>query len=688
MRSLGDNLKSTSIYAATTAIGFFLSHAVYAQPVSSFEEGTPLAGDIRFVFNAVSDDGSVVVGASFPPTFISRPFTWTSGGPSTALPLPPGGIAGEALDVSGDGTIIVGKSAAPDTRAVRWTSAGAENLGIAPGFLFSEATAISKDGSTIVGTLAGGSAQRAFMHTDATGIVNLGVAPGFSLSFASDVSNDGSVIVGTVEAGFNRQAFHWTSVRNFVTLGTLGGSESNARGVSGDGNVVVGVSRNGSATPLPFRWDSGAGMVSLGTLPGGAAQGSAEAASYDGDVIVGTSTSSAGVRAFYWTAADGIQDFKALLEAEGVDLTGIELRDNDGVNDDGTIVIGSTTAGTSFLALYGHDAGPGLVTTGEIAGSALEVSRVAFLGALAGTELTRNLTNVALNFELATPNEQPTRGFGGEGVQWGAYVLGQGLRGLDDSNGQSTGGSGSIGLIGKTPGGLKIGFGIDGQNYDISGAANESSASVDGMGLSAFANYTFGNNFAVTGVLSYTDFSADVYRRYQNGAATETAFGTTDGKYIGAELAVSYTYNASDRMMFRPYLGAQYGKASFDAYSESGGTFSGTVSEQSTTIKTAKIGADFHYLVNDRTTLTTGIELERTVEDINASTLSVTSLSGAAFGGGTGTGYHTSGTVSLGAHHKLSARTTLYGEIEATNAFGASNKWDVAEAFVGLTISF
>jgi probable HAF family extracellular repeat protein len=127
-------------------------------------------GDSYSVAAKVSHDGSVVVGgASSAASLAGSSFTldfeafrWTQAGGMVGLgDLPGGGFHSFANAVSGDGSVIVGASTSTasgisDFEAFRWTQAtGMVGLGDLPGGNFaSTATAVSADGSIIVGSSA------------------------------------------------------------------------------------------------------------------------------------------------------------------------------------------------------------------------------------------------------------------------------------------------------------------------------------------------------------------------------------------------------------------------------------------------------------------------------------------------------------------------------------------------------
>jgi probable HAF family extracellular repeat protein len=119
--------------------------------------------------------------------------------------------------------------------------------------------------------------------------------------------------------------------QSLTDLGTLtGGSYSEARGVSANGNVVVGssISTNGDRA---FRWTNNV-MTDLGTLPGGTSS-DASGVSADGNVVVGSSSSTNGGRAFRWT--------NNVMTDLGT-LTGGAYSFASGVSADGNVVVGDS----------------------------------------------------------------------------------------------------------------------------------------------------------------------------------------------------------------------------------------------------------------------------------------------------------------------------------------------------------
>ena len=212
-----------------------------------------------------------------------------------------GGNRSQAQAVSANGSVVVGhaRNTSNENRAFRWTSAeGMTDLGTLGGN-YSYAYAVSANGSVVVGYAHNTSNEnRAFRWTSA-GMVDLGTLGGNG-SYAQAVSADGSVVVGNADNSSNEnRAFRWTSA-GMVDLGTLGGNYSIARAVSADGSVVVGHAGNASNQYRAFRWTSAEGMTDLGTLGGNYSYVSGVSA--NGTTVVGESANALGqTRAFLYS---------------------------------------------------------------------------------------------------------------------------------------------------------------------------------------------------------------------------------------------------------------------------------------------------------------------------------------------------------------------------------------------------
>ncbi len=319
----------------------------------------------------VSADGSVVVGNGLSGSG-GGAFRWTAATGPVALGGVPWGASPNRVSaeaVSADGATVVGwfqVETGGRIEAFHWnTATGAVGLGDLIGDEFqSESFGVSADGSVVVGTATAAGAQpgqgsrhlEAFRWTAATGMVGLGDLQGGDYwSDARGVSADGSVVVGwSYNASFENEAMRWTSATGMVGLGYLPKMEfpgASAADVSDDGSVVVGNSGTDSGPEAMF-WTSAGGMMGLGYLPGFEAESRAFGVSADGNVVVGQSQADAGSassEAFVWTQANGMQNLRDLLIANGV--TGLDnwvLREATGISADGQWVVGNSVNPNGF----------------------------------------------------------------------------------------------------------------------------------------------------------------------------------------------------------------------------------------------------------------------------------------------------------------------------------------------------
>lgn len=258
----------------------------------------------------VSADGSVIVGESTStgaPT-LAEAFRWTSTDGLQPLGFLPGGIGySRAQGVSANGETVAGWSYSGSgtgllpTEAFRWTSAaGIQGLGDLRGGVFnSYASGVSGDGSTVVGM--GSIIEGRAVRWTAAGLQSLGVLPGGTRSFATAASYDGSVIVGDGDFSDRTEAFRWTSAGGMQGLGVPpGGIVSRAAAVNGDGSVIVGHTATLAGGDAMI-WDQRRGMRSIAAilsasaaLPTGWTLLSATGVSADGRTIVGYGVNPAG----------------------------------------------------------------------------------------------------------------------------------------------------------------------------------------------------------------------------------------------------------------------------------------------------------------------------------------------------------------------------------------------------------
>ncbi|MBK9433370.1 MAG: autotransporter domain-containing protein [Sphingomonadales bacterium] len=321
------------------------------------------------------------------------------------------GRATSALDISRDGSTIVGNSRGGDgrTQAVYWRASGIQALGFLPGFdtanALTTATAASGNGSIIGGQGTGGAwlwGATSGMQSVQSLLQNAGISlNGYTISDLNDISDTGEFITGSAfnEGGGLDEFGLPRVVRGYVLSiaaappppsGTVSflpgalsstadcslvadaGSESFA--ISGDGHFVVGAANSNCL----LAWRDGAPQVldTLSTLGrNGVPIEYASGMSSDGSVIVGSRDSSNNLpfRAptFIWTATTG-----SYLPPEPI--VGSRRAVGSGyVNSDGTI-FAFNTLDYAFSSSFGENVNSGLgyVYRWSAAGSFQEIGRV------------------------------------------------------------------------------------------------------------------------------------------------------------------------------------------------------------------------------------------------------------------------------------------------------------------------
>lgn len=157
--------------------------------------------------NAVSHFGTAIVGRSINGGGFTEAYRQVGSLLTGLGDLPGGAFSSEALGVTADGSVVVGRSeSAAGVEAFRWEAGVMTGLGDLPGGGFaSEALGVSADGSVIVGWGTGAAGPVAVVWRGSGGaedlkslLLSLGATglEGWTLTGASDVSLDGMTIVG------------------------------------------------------------------------------------------------------------------------------------------------------------------------------------------------------------------------------------------------------------------------------------------------------------------------------------------------------------------------------------------------------------------------------------------------------------------------------------------------------------
>jgi probable HAF family extracellular repeat protein len=282
--------------------------------------------------NAVSDDGSVIVGSSIDNGSSSYAARWRN--PTIPVEQIPANNPSGATDTSANGSVVVGTGNGDQPEAFHYSpDTGLQNLGTN-----TRGNAVSADGLVAVGGHSSISCtMEAFLWTHLGGMKSLGNCR----SEAKGVSADGSVIVGYMTIDNREDAFRWTLATGMQSLGDMG-RNSEATDVSADGSVIVGragtfVDRGGVEA---FRWVNNV-AVSLGDLPGGDNYSFAQGVSADGSVVVGGSSTGSGDQAFIWDAVHRMRNLRQVLtEDYAMNMSGWNLWRAQDVSADGRTIVG------------------------------------------------------------------------------------------------------------------------------------------------------------------------------------------------------------------------------------------------------------------------------------------------------------------------------------------------------------
>lgn len=232
-------------------------------------------GTIIGISNGISANGQVIVGSSGSANG-TEAFRWSAATGMIGLgDLPGEGVfSSMARAASADGGVIVGftqrtENGVSHYRAFRWAGGAMASLGTLGGTEdFSVAVDVSADGTRIVGDSVSDRGREVFLWTAGGGMVGLGdLAGGGFSSSATAITADGRVVVGSSHSARGFEAFRWMAETGMVALGALPGPSfsSVANDVSNDGNVVVGLGSGAgdAGDGVAFVWFPATGMLDL-----------------------------------------------------------------------------------------------------------------------------------------------------------------------------------------------------------------------------------------------------------------------------------------------------------------------------------------------------------------------------------------------------------------------------------------
>lgn len=284
-----------------------------------------------------------------------RSLLFESGITARPAPGPGGSEAMTVFSINDEGAYVGSANTATAVRAFAGSAGGRiRELAPLPGDNASVAYGINRIGEA-AGFSSGAGGQRAVVW-DANGTPSsLPPVAGARSSRANDISNRGDVAgVATGPAG--RLPVLWPRGQPPRTLQLIpGDSFGEAVSVNSRGEAIGYTGSSSGAVRHAAFWAPTGKVTSLGTLPGG--HSSEAFGGNDAGAVVGSSTSSAGPRAFLWTRTGGMQDLNALVAPSRVVLTKAT-----GLNNAGDILV------------VGHDA-PADAPTGRHAHAGTQAHR-------------------------------------------------------------------------------------------------------------------------------------------------------------------------------------------------------------------------------------------------------------------------------------------------------------------------
>lgn len=585
----------------------------------------------------LSRDGSYVVGsAPTDPYNYYRGFIWSENtglvkldpmvGVPNGDPDPASDTSTSAQAVSNDGAVVVGSGSVPSG-----TAGGALRWDID----WSDPNNPSVSSPTNLGVLAG--------------------APSTGVSSATDVSGSGDVIVGSsrytsVAPTRRSQAFRWVADSPGSTTGTMQGlgflpghDNSSAAAVSHDGNFVVGNSQlyGGSYDNQAFFWSAsdnsmqGLGFVSGYTVSIG------QDLSDDGSIVVGNSeypidSSFDSREAFYWTAGDGMKTLEAVLIEQGVDIGDWALTSADAISGDGTAIVGGGYSdgniGTSSYDVFIARLDAATPTTTTTTSTTTTTTQPTTSTTTTTTQPTTSTTTTTLppNGIIGVTDFTNSLGDIHKGRALGHKIntlLGRVVRNFASSS------PGAVAdyLQGKSIISPVFAYG-EGSETIMAGFAAEHSydtvaVKVALAGVDAEDDGRYNGNVELSGyclgiavdmypgkmakssameplniTIGYDHgfYEGDFDRSYLNGATPEISNGEPDVDTMSAYIKAGWRFALSEIASIRPYLELYYQKTEMDSYTETGGTFPGTVTSQDESNTKYSLGLEGELQVSDR----------------------------------------------------------------------------------------
>lgn len=570
-----------------------------------WENGTMVKVSTAAFGNAITPDGSVMVGSAETIPNYSHAFRWVG---SVGMDLGTlGGVESYAEAVSADGTVVVGASEFSmhhdRPHAFRWENGVMTDIG-AMGGLESNATGVSADGAVVVGDVQRRTNDYRAFRWEGGVMTDLGTLGGRYANVIS-VSADGRVIAGNSSLdrrNENFRAYRWVD-GVMSNLGTLGGGTSFVIDMSPSGEVIVGNSTMANDQWRAFRWADGS-MVNLGTLSEGSFS-HATAVSASGAVVVGYASlgiDHGNIRAFRWTEKSGMLSVEDWLLSTGVPVAeSLATAQALDVSADGMIVVGILSNGHAFIARSAE----GLVTIADMQES--------LAGGATALNMGRSAGELVMNGAHGHPLDRRTAV--GRFTAWVGGDIGA------DNHGER---DGSLG-VGEMGGGYN--FGPAQFNLAVGLTKGNQETFLGGR-------TDFDGTYYITDVIApvaetplvatFTAFHQNgelrTNRGYINAGLVNYASGKTDVVTYGGAARVDWENALITRSFnFTPYVKLSLTHTRVDGYAESGGFFPATYDAREDTITELTAGVNMSRVLTSRLTLKTTLEGVHRFQDRSSS---------------------------------------------------------------------
>ena len=276
-----------------------------------------------------------------------------------------------------------------------------------------------------------------------------------------------------------------------------------------------------------------------------------------------------------------MQSVENWLRAAGVTVASDITDTAYATNSNGSVVVGSLTDGTAFIARV-TDPGSGLLALDAALASSLRSVGGVTQSLLSGSEMVLNgMHGMPLNYRVATG--QSTVWGGGD---WGRYT--------QDSDTNGNLGVGEIGggyNFGPIQLNAAIGYSRNAQNLSATSTQKSTGTYLFGEVLTPFTPSIWG---VLSGYYQWGD--VDVNRGYLNAGTAASSTGSPDTGVWAIRARVEWEALAdASRARLNPYGEVSYARAKMDGYTENNGAFPVSYDTRTDNGTDLRVGANASY---------------------------------------------------------------------------------------------